>query len=61
MSAEMQVLPVRKFRIVNDWTRTILFSTQDLDEAVERAEELRNANTHYLSHTHACTYTRTHT
>lgn len=46
MSAEMQVLPVRKFRIVNDWTRTILFSTQDLDEAVERAEELRNANTH---------------
>lgn len=46
MSAEMQVLSVRKFRIVNDWTRTILFSTQDLDEAVERAEELRNANTH---------------
>jgi hypothetical protein len=46
MSAEMQVLLVRKFRIVNDWTRTILFSTQDLDEAVERAEELRNANTH---------------
>lgn len=46
MSAEMQVLPVRKFRIVNDWTRTILFSTQDLGEAVERAEELRNANTH---------------
>jgi len=45
VSAEMQVLPVRKYRIVNDYTKRIEFETPSFDEAVERAEQLRKANT----------------
>lgn len=41
----MQVLPVRKYRIVNDYTKRIEFETPSFDEAVERAEQLRKANT----------------
>jgi len=40
----MQTLPVKGYRVMNDWTTKTLLETRDFDEAVEfkEAEERRN-------------------